>query len=542
MLTLLKEFDFLSPDITLYHKGETSHSSWMSGILSLIQALIIIFWGVLFFLDLINHKEPKAYFYHRFIEDAGFYPINSSSFFHFISISSEKDSVMEYNFDFLSFRIIGLDTYYADYISNRNLIDIDHWIYGKCSNIDVNDEINTLINKKGLKNYQNFADFACINKFYDAKMGKYFNINEENFRWPNVSFGLANPKRIAYSIVIERCSQDTLDEIFGKGKYKCNSNESNKTYKELIDRHHAFHMNFINQDVDVLDYKEPNKKYIYNVENVIDQDNYSINHINLNPVLITTHDGIILDRAREEMTYTFERNDEFTYNEAKTSIYCIYNLWLKNRMQCFDRTYKKLQDVISDIGGVAQCITYVAVFLNCFFNKYAIITNFEKIIFPHLKIEDIEKKINKSKKEKSDESPKKINKFSSNTKLNNNFGINIPTSEIKTSSNNNDDACINDSISNKYKNNETQIVSKEDEFKTYYYYLFSRKFNFWYYRWYKLTCGKKKKYFKEYEDLRIKIISEENLIKNHLNLFNLLKINGVNGINNNFCLEDLIKE
>ena len=131
-MKLLKNIDFLSPDITLYHKGYHSHSSWMSGIISLIQVIILIFCGIYYFLDLIYHREPKAYYYNRFIEDAGFYPINSSSFFHFISISTEKDSMTEYDFDFLSFRVIGLDSYYIDYLESKNLSNYDHWLYGKC--------------------------------------------------------------------------------------------------------------------------------------------------------------------------------------------------------------------------------------------------------------------------------------------------------------------------------------------------------------------------------------------------------------------------
>ena len=134
MLMFLKKLDFLSPDITLYHKGDHSHSSWMSGILSLIQVAIMIFVTIYYSLDLINHREPKSYFYYRFIENAGFYPLNASSFFHFISIVTQSDSVTEYSFDFLSFRIIGFDTYYARYIENPNLTNIDHWLYGKCDN------------------------------------------------------------------------------------------------------------------------------------------------------------------------------------------------------------------------------------------------------------------------------------------------------------------------------------------------------------------------------------------------------------------------
>ena len=127
-MKLLKKIDFLSPDITLYHKGDHSHSSWMSGIISLIQIIIVIFCGVYYSLDLIYHREPMAYYYNRFIEDAGFYPINSSSFFHFLSISTEKDSIIEYDFDFLSFRVIGLDAYYMDYLDNKNLTNFDHWL------------------------------------------------------------------------------------------------------------------------------------------------------------------------------------------------------------------------------------------------------------------------------------------------------------------------------------------------------------------------------------------------------------------------------
>ena len=40
-MNYLKKLDLLSPDITLYHKGDHSHSSWMSGILSIIQIIIL---------------------------------------------------------------------------------------------------------------------------------------------------------------------------------------------------------------------------------------------------------------------------------------------------------------------------------------------------------------------------------------------------------------------------------------------------------------------------------------------------------------------
>ena len=68
---LIKEFDILSPNISLYHKGSLSHNSWMSGLLSIFSIIIIILCGVYYSLDLIKKENPKAYFYNRFIEDSG---------------------------------------------------------------------------------------------------------------------------------------------------------------------------------------------------------------------------------------------------------------------------------------------------------------------------------------------------------------------------------------------------------------------------------------------------------------------------------------
>ncbi len=53
-------------------------------------------------------------------------------------------------FDFYSFRIIGIYTYYQNYIDdkNRNLSNYQHWIYGKCNNDIDTEGIGYLINKK----------------------------------------------------------------------------------------------------------------------------------------------------------------------------------------------------------------------------------------------------------------------------------------------------------------------------------------------------------------------------------------------------------
>ena len=78
----LNDLDILSSKITLYNKGLLYHSSLISVILSIISFIIICFF-VIFNLYKFSqrHKEPHKMSYYRcYIEDAGIFPINSSSF------------------------------------------------------------------------------------------------------------------------------------------------------------------------------------------------------------------------------------------------------------------------------------------------------------------------------------------------------------------------------------------------------------------------------------------------------------------------------
>ena len=71
------------------------------------------------------------------------------------------------------------------------------------------------------------------------------------------------------------------------------------------------HFNFIDHYVDILKYKEPIKKYFNRIESTIDIDNYSINNIDLNPILINTQNGIIFNHYEETRSYYYDRNNIF---------------------------------------------------------------------------------------------------------------------------------------------------------------------------------------------------------------------------------------
>ena len=127
-------------------------------------------------------------------------------------------------------------------------------------------------------------------------------------------------------------------------------------------------------------------------------------------------------------------------------------------------------------------------------------------------------KDNKNKKNEKDKKDKKVNETSSfkNNLFTSKENINISSEKLK------------------YKDN-----------KNYRYIDTPKKLeltNFFNYLIFLITCRKKKLYFNFYREFRMKIISEEHLIRNHLNIYNLLKVTERkrNYRRNSYQLNDLV--
>ena len=84
----IKRLDFISPPVTFYHQGYLSHSSIISGIISIISIAFIFALAIYFSLDIINRNAPNVSSYNSFIGDTWIFPMNSSGLFHFISMST----------------------------------------------------------------------------------------------------------------------------------------------------------------------------------------------------------------------------------------------------------------------------------------------------------------------------------------------------------------------------------------------------------------------------------------------------------------------
>ena len=526
---VIKKLDILSPPVTFYYKGVLSHPSFISGIISIIASMIIIIFAVYYSSFVIMRKNPKTYYFSSFTSDAGVFPINSSSFFHFISMSEDSDNPTDKGINFENFRILGFDIYYHYIYLNGSINNFDHWLYGYCNNGSDIEGISNLIN------HQYFEKSACIRKYFSYKDQKYYDTGDINFKWPEMSHGTFNKNKSYYSVILERCREDTINQVLGKGHHCKNDTEID----EILSHHGVVHFNFIDNYIDALNYSYPVTKYFYRVENSLDKDHYTINHLNFNPSLIKTNYGLFWDRYFQETSYSYERNDAFTYDLDEEKIYMGYYLWLNNKLFYSERIYQRVQDVISNIGGIFQAIFLAASLINSLYNKYIILIDTEKLLSSSIEKEKNQKpnniKFEKAKKVLKN-TTNDINEDKSNYTLKNiNEKHDLYNSKsIKLNNSNKEKDNLKSDYYNfqtDYKNNKNKYKKEENKFdkeknnndnnnKEEIY----KEKNFWSFFCYKISNGKKNNNFRIYESFRIKIISEEHLIRNHLNIYNLLKV------------------
>ena len=329
---------------------------------------------------------------------------------------------------------------------------------------------------------------------------------------------------------MERCEESTINLILGKDIH-CRNESEIRLYNS------AAHLFYIDNYIDVLNYKNPITKYFYRIENSLQNNNYPINHLNFNPSLIKTHNGLITDKIKNEISYSYERNNAYSYNDDNKT-YTVYYFWLNNRMNYYERSYKRIQEIISSMGGIYEFITFVAIFINKIYNKYIVLSDTEYLlnssIYFQRKIQ-LKKRHNGSKEIRDLENNRKIYKNSYKLRYNSEELNPKMSEEIKEIDNSKSQRIFITDVENKKKIYEKNI--KRDNIN-------KNNKSFLSYIIFLLSCEKKYNSFKIYHKFRIKIISEEHLIRNHLNIYNLLRVNEKKIIyrrRNSYKLKDLIK-
>ena len=542
----IKKLDLLSPPITLYFKGESIHTTIFSGILSIISYMITTAFGFYYTKEYILASNPLIYFYTRYVEDAGIFPLNSKSMFHFIRFAdTDKNQNVEIDFD--SIRFIGLQTSIDVYIGDNDLTKYTHWLYGPCNDGDVG-------NLKPLINQAFPEKAACIREYFDINTQKYYNTGEQNFKWPIIEKGCSNQNAVNYGIIMELCRNNSL-------KNNCKSQEEINNY--LKSKYYALY--FIDQYADVLNYENPLIKYFYKLPNGFFTDSFTVNHLNFNPSMIISHKGILFDFKKEIHTYQFTQNEKISMEKENTNIIASCYFWMQNNMQYYERNYDKIQDLMGDIGGFGGFINLFAQIINYFMSRYAIFVDTEKLI------------LNTGKQFKNNDYNRKVS-IRSDNKIINQLKLNINNKKFKDSNINNRQSSIynillkdkvdiykicnnnqeaksenwknlnknkkekeskeslnninNNKLGKKLNKNNMNIASHsninssigqlETNKKTIEYEpIETQNLSFLKYLYFLIYNNNPK--INYYENLRAQLISEENMIQNHININNLLR-------------------
>ena len=578
----IKKFDFLSPPITLYFKGQNTHSSIISGILSLLACSVILGFGIYYALQFINKENPVAYFFNRYIEDAGTFPMNSSSIFSFLQMMNSKE-LLPKDTDFDSVRIIGLDRITIDnYMKDNDLEHYNHWLYGNCNNDSDTEGIGYLVTQ------DKFTQSACIRKYYDMNKKRYYDVGDSNFIWPIIHHGMSHPDANMYGVIVEKCRNDTLRSL--SGARVC------KTPEYIEEYVYSSYVRFILIDnyADVLNYKNPLTKYLFAVTNGVFSGTFTTNHLNFNPAQVITDNGIFVENIKEEVSYIYSFNEKITSNQdllitddignpildengkekyKSTGIIIAFYFWMQNNLQLYQRKYQKIQDVLGDIGGLSSIILTIVSVINLLISDFIILLDTEELALnlndKNLSSSNLKKKPTIFRKANEIMNPPKrivYNRYDSqNQQKSTNFlrGRNedidyeYNNKEFQNDNNISFNNNYNDNIYNFNRNKRyrlNEIKNKKNEFENFGYIkkvvrkkenlepnkdndktegesVLSKKpnekqnFNWFSYIKYIVLCGKNNPYISYYEEFRSKLISEENIIQNYIDVYRLLEVN-----------------
>ena len=360
-----KEIDFLSPEITLFHLGNKSHTSIFSIILSIILMIVIIIFSMIFSLDLIKRKNPLAYSSKTWENDIGTFLLDDNSYFHFLTIYSQIYPYNdEYNSSLINF--FGIINYNRSMIQKEEINNFSHWIYDVC---DENE-----LNRK--KEYKNYTDYnftrLCIKYYFNNETKNYYYYTDKEFIWPNVSGGIENPNFTTYSIVMTKCFENEYLNITncydGNPKYQSVQSFSiNLTYYEAI--------------VELSNYKTPIKHRLKTLQLDLTKSFIFSSNITMTPVKFSSNDGIILDNERFYQGQKFKSNKIGYSYETNLNLYGAISILLENDEEIYFRNYKKLQSIIGYIGGFYQFFLLLFKLINSFiYYDFQIVDDFNKMI------------------------------------------------------------------------------------------------------------------------------------------------------------------
>ena len=367
----MKQLDFLSPPITLFHLERRTHTSKIGGCLVILMSFLYIAYITYLLYHLIGRIKITSIFYQKFQYEAGYYSFNSSSIFHFIQIYSTSSGG---HFDKFETKYVrAYTTFFQTNITYSNLDYFDHWVFDTCER-DIDDKN---LNPTLFENIVNFTNAVCIKYYYNSTEKKYYKLEEEGFKWPHLEHGMSNRQNIYLSTSILKCRNNSIiNTILGN----CSSQEEIDKY---VNKYNFLYLYFTDKQIDPTNYNNPVQQFFQTITTIIgNEKTYIESFIHYSPIKLKTNEGSLFGMKYENNSYRFDYNRKGSAENDKNMFFLTkYYHLMQNNVQVYERRYDNIFDLLSDIGGVIQTIFYAFFWLNYLYNKYIIAYDTNSLFF-----------------------------------------------------------------------------------------------------------------------------------------------------------------
>ena len=431
---IIKNFDFISPPITLFYHGMESHSSIYTGIISLIILIICIISAIILSLDIFLKRNPSIFYWKKSIEDVEKIYLNKENFLHFITLLDEN---LNNIYDEKAFTIIGINNFSINMIINSTTTkeskknktntlynNFSYYIYDIC---DEKDEGGKIITEKDKKNL--FLRSLCIKAYYNKTSNETIYKGDNNFEYPFLQHGYSRGNNINYGILIRKCvNGSTLNNV------TCyDSTILNDLKNEL----YYYSITFIDDSLNPDNYSFPFSNSLNNVTYKYEEEEFTINYLFFHNIELETTTGFLFDFVNNKQTIAYDYSTyttlsvEETENESSknndnekeeeeekkedknkneedddddrlrrnlventttitnttelTGTFQYINMFalnMRNYNEVYQRQYKKIQDVIGTIDGFLAIFLFICEIVHNFlYHDFLIIHDFNNILY-----------------------------------------------------------------------------------------------------------------------------------------------------------------
>ena len=323
-----KKFDFISSEITLFYRGNENHSSIMSGILSIVMGIVIVFLIGYLSIEVIAKQHPTSFYFTKFIEEIDDYPLNSTALLHYVSLyNSENEQI---GIDTKAIYVIGVSVNDGTFTSDNDISKYSHWIYDSCEESDLGTFKDTYTNEQ----LSNLFGSLCLNRYYDKDTNSVINKNDANFIYPTLAHGASQHNNFEYGVYYQRCQNNSV--INGNNCY------SKSQQDNYISGVIGYEIYFIDHSIDVEQYNNPIGYAVHRITSELNANSFVLNHLNFHPVVVRTNDGLFFDNLKNTISYNFDYNEKITQSNDDYKILGSFNFWMQNTIDTYDRTYKKV--------------------------------------------------------------------------------------------------------------------------------------------------------------------------------------------------------